>query len=255
MLEISLESVGRAALYLGVPFVLMIFYFQWRWARVCSKNIQLLVVEQGGGGSFQLAPKTGGSVAIKNPTTGIVRVWALNELSTIDVLYPGVGFVPGFMQKQIRMAIVSEGDWEPLLNRSPHMQKIASPDIVKGLETVKKGLDEKKDAGVIKVISDLLDGVSTSPTREMIASPAVLGNLITERITELAVTVAKDIMNPLAEAIKKMGRQVNPLVVYIGLGLSVILLGVLIYKVFPVLSSMEELIGEMEIIKLALGVK
>ena len=254
-MEISLDSVGRAFIYLGIPFVLMVFYFQWRWARTCGKNIQLLVVEQGGGGSFQLAPKSGGSVSVKNPTTGIIRVWAVNELSTIDVLYPGVGFIPGFMQKQIRMAIVNEGDWEPLLNRSPHMQKIASPDIVEGLEAIVKGLDEKSDAKTIKKITSLLDGVSTSPTREMIASPAVLGNLITERITELAVTVAKDIMNPLAEAIKKMGRQLNPLIVYIGLGLIVILLAFMIYTLLPVLEGMEGFIDGMETIKLALGVK
>ena len=250
-MEISLDSVGRACIYLGVPFVLMVFYFQWRWARVCGKNIQLLVVEQGGGGSFQLAPKTGGSVDIKNPTTGVVRTWALNELATIDVLYPGVGFVPSFMQKQIRMAIVNEGDWEPLLNRSPHMRKIASPDMVEGFQEIADGAENKTKMAIMA----LLNGVSTAPTREMIASPAVLGNLIQERITELAVTVAKDIMNPLAEAIKKMGRQVNPLAVYIGLGLIVILLGVLIYKLFPVLESMEEMTSGMNIIKQALGVR
>jgi len=249
--EITWDSVLRAGLYLGVPFVLLVFYFQWRWARVCTKNIQLLVVEQGGGGSFQLAPKTGGSVAIKNLTTGITRVWAINELSTIDVLYPGVGFVPGFMQKQIRMAIVNEGDWEPLLNRSPHMRNIASPDMVKELQKIA----EVAGGGTKKSITALLEGVSTSPTREMIASPAVLGNLVTERITELAVTVAKDIMNPLADAIKKMGRQVNPLVVYIGLGLIVVMLGFMIYTLLPVLEGMEGMVDGMNIIKQALGVK
>ena len=252
-MEITLDSVKNAGLYLGIPFILMIFYFQWRWARVCAKNIQLLVVEQGGGGGFILAPKTGGSVAVKNPTTGVTRLWALNELATIDVLYPGVGFVPGWMQKQIRMAIVNEGDWEPLLNRSPHMRKIASPDMVKGFESIAKDNDTSEKTK--EAITALLDGVSTSPTREMIASPAVLGNLIQEGITALAVTVAKDIMNPLAEAIKKMGRQVNPLVVYIGLGLIVIMLAFMIYTLLPVLESMEGMVDGMNIIKQALGVK
>lgn len=251
-MEISLDSVGRALLYLGVPFTLMIFYFQWRWARVCEKNIQVLVAEEVGGGSYQLAPKTGSGVSILNPITGVTRIWAINELATIDVLYPGVGFVPGFMQKKIRLAIVSEGDWEPLLNRSPHMKKIASPDMV---ETLKEIVKVSKDEAVKESITNLLDGVSTAPTREMIASPAVLGNMIAEKITAIAVTVAKDIMNPLSEAIKKMGRQINPLVVYIGLGLIVILLAVLIYKLFPVLESMEEMTSGMNIIKQALGVK
>lgn len=237
--------------YLGTLFVGMVVYYQWRWARVCKKNIQILVAQQGGGGSFELAPKTGGSVSIKNPITGAIRMWALNELATIDVLYPGVGFVPAFLQKTIRLAIVSEGDWEPLLNRSPHMKKVASPDLVKEMLEIAEDADEK----IKKAITKLLDGVSTSPTREMIASPAVLGNLIQERITEVAVTVAKEIMNPLAEAIKKMGRQINPMVVYIGLGLVVVMLAVMIYKLFPVMEGMAEVIDDMNIIKLALGVK
>lgn len=263
-MEISLDSVGRAFIYLGIPFVLMIFYFQWRWARVCENNIQVLVAEEVGGGRYQLAPKTGSGVSILNPVTGITRIWAINELATIDVLYPGVGFVPGFMQKKIRLAIVSEGDWEPLLNRSPHMKKIASPDIVEGLQDIVKRLEGKEDGEAkegkadkktINAIKELMDGVSTAPTREMIASPAVLGNMIAEKITAIAVTVAKDIMNPLSDAIKKMGRQISPLIVYIGLGLIVILLAVLIYKLFPVLESMEEMTSGMNIIKQALGVK
>jgi len=239
------------AVYLGVPFIGMVIYFQWRWARTCKNYIQILVAEQGGGGKFVLAPKTGGEVSITNHVTGVTRVWALNELATIDVLYPGVGFVPGFMQKQIRMAIVSEGDWEPLLNRSPHMQKIVSPDMVEGFKAIAENADDKTKKAIIA----MLEGVSTSPTREMIASPAVLGNLIQERITALAVTVAKDIMNPLTEAIKKMGKRVDPLTVYIGLGLSVILLAFIIFKLMPVLEGLEDMVNNVNLIKQSLGVQ
>lgn len=238
--------------YLGTLFVLMVVWYQWRWARICKNNIQVLKVQQGGGGEFVLAPKTGGQVSIKNPHTDMTQTWAINELATIDVLYPGVGFIPAFLQKTIRLAILNEGDWEPLLNRSPHMLKVASPDMVLALEGIVK---EVKDETVQKKISAVLEGVRTSPTREMIGSPAVLGNLMHEKISELAVTVAKDIMNPLNEAIKKMGQRINPMLVYIGLGLIAILLAYLVFKIAPVIEQMEGLAGEINLIKLALGVK
>lgn len=250
-MEISLDSVGRAFLYLGIPSVLMVFYLQWRWARVCKNNIQVLVVQLGGGGSFELAPKTGGEVSIKNPTTGTSRTWPINELSTIDVLYPGVGFVPAFLQKTIRMAIVNEGDWEPLLNRSPHMLKVASPDLVTEFLRIAGDADEK----TCKKITELLKNVSTSPTREMIANPAVLDNLIHEGVTKLAVTVVKDIIDPINEAVKRMGQKMNPLIVYIGLGLIVILLGFVIYKLMPILAGMEDMANGVALIKQSLGVK
>lgn len=250
-MEIEMASLGRAALYLGVPFVLMVFYMQWRWAKVCKNNIQVLVAQQGGGGEFTLAPKTGGEVSIKNQFTNTTRTWAINELATIDVLYPGVGFVPAFLQKTIRLCIVSEGDWEPLLNRSRHLQKIASPDIVKELMYIAEndGSEETK-----KAITKLLDGVSSSPTREMIASPAVLGNLIQEKITELVATVSKDIMQPLTEALKKMGQRINPTIVYIGLGLVVVMMGFALYQVVPLAEQVSDLTRDLAVIKTALGV-
>ena len=236
--------------YLGTLFVLMVTYYQWRWARTCKNMIQVLVAQQGGGGNFFLAAKTGGEVSIKNPHTGTTRTWPVNELATIDVLYPGVGFVPAFMQKTIRLAIVSEGDWEPLLNRSPHKLKIASPDIVAALTQIAtKATVATRDA-----ITDVLANVSTSPTREMIASPAVLGNLMQEKISELAVTVAKDIVNPLQEAIKKMGQRINPMIVYIGLGLVLVMLGFVLVQMLPSLDVVTQIAEDIAQIEQALGI-
>ena len=115
-MEDILPSLGRAGLYMGIPFVLMIFWFQWKWAKDCNKYIRVLVAQKSGGGAYKLAPKEGGEISITNPADGSTRTWPVNELATIEVPYPGVGFVPAFMQKTIRMAIVSEGDWEPMLN-------------------------------------------------------------------------------------------------------------------------------------------
>lgn len=231
--------------YLFIIFVVMIVYYQWKWAKTCKNNIQVLVAQQGGGGDFFLAPKSGGEVSIKDPTTDTVRMWPVNELATIDVLYPGVGFVPAFLQKTIRMAIVNEGDWEPLLNRSRHMERVASPDMVRIFREIADGTsDENTKATITKLLED----VSTSPTREMIASPAVLGNLIQERISEAVASVAKDIMNPLNEAIKKIGQRLNPIIIYIGLGLIVVLLAYLLFQIAPILQGIVD-------IKEALGVK
>ena len=43
-MEIDIASVGRAFLYMGIPFVVMVFYFQWKWAEDCKKYIRVLVV-------------------------------------------------------------------------------------------------------------------------------------------------------------------------------------------------------------------
>jgi len=241
--SVLLPSIGRAVLFLGIPFILGIFFLQWKWARDCANNIRVLIAEEIGGGRFIMVPKSGGSLTLKNPHDNTTKMWAVNELATIEVLYPGIGFVPAFMQKTIRMAIVSEGDWEPLLNRSPHLRRVASPDMIVALEK----LAEISEPQTKERILGLLEGISTAPTREMIASPAVLGNLIHEKVTEVAVTVAKDIMNPLTEAIKKLGQRINPMIVYIGLGLAVILLGFVIMKVLP-------LVEDVELIKQALGI-
>ena len=256
LMDITPEAVNswftpfHYIVYLGTLFVLMVVYYQWKWAKICKNNIQVLVAQQGGGGNFVLAPKTGGEVTIKNPHTNTTRTWPVNELSTIDVLYPGVGFVPAFLQKTIRMAIVSEGDWEPLLNRSPHLEKVASPDMVVSLTEIAETADEITKKAIIK----LLNGVSTSPTREMIASPAVLGNLIHEKITELVATVSKDIMSPLTEAIKKLGQRVNPTIVYIGLGLIIILLVYTVFQLAPVIGKIDEFANTLDAIQKALGV-
>lgn len=234
--------------YLGTLMVLLIVFLQWKWSRVAKNNILLLITQQGGGGEYILSPKSGGEVTIKNAKTGIVRMWPINELTTIEVPYPGTGFVPGFLQKSIRMAIVSEDDWEPLLNRSPHRSKVMSPDVITTLLTI---ASSSTNTSTKKAINDLLEGVATAPTRAMIASPAVLGNLIEEKISQLAVTVAKDVINPLNEAMKKIGKNINATYVYIGLGLIIILLSYMIISIPPAMSELESSINQ---IKDSLGI-
>lgn len=238
--------------YLGTILVLLISFLQWKWSKTCQNNILILVSEQGGGGKWTLAPKEGGSVTIKNPDTGVGNTWPLNELATIDVLYPGVGFIPEFAQKTIRLAIVSEGDYEPLLNRSPHGRKVASPDIVAELTKIAEGLAE---GDVKNRLSDMLVGVSTAPTRDMIGSPAVLYNVIHEGVSRLAVTLDKGITETLEKAMKRLGQSVNPTIMYIGMGLIVALLVATLYFVVGMTSMDVGTLGaDVQAIKQALGV-
>ncbi len=206
---------GWPPLYLLGAAVIGVLVLEWRWTKTCDENIQVLVAKQSGGGEFKLAPKVGGEISLTNPYNNTTRTWPVNELSTIDVLYPGVGFVPAFLQKTIRMAIVNEGDWEPMLNRSAHRENIASPDIVKFLVDLSADTDDPK---LQERLNRLVDKISTGPTREMIASPAVLGNLLHEKITEAVITVNKEIVDKISGLVARLDEMVKPVVFYLGMG-------------------------------------
>jgi len=244
------------ALYLFVVFVFMVVYYEWKWAKTCKNNIQVLVAQKGGGGDFFLAPKAGGEVTIKNPHTDEVRTWPVNELATIEVPYPGVGFIPNFLQKTIRLAIVNEGDWEPMLNRSPHRKNIASPDVVEFLQSL---ADEIKDTKQKTAILKMVHGLATGPTREMVANPATLGDLMRSSVMKALATVSTDLVDLLKSVNAKLGKVAgpNPIIVYIGLGLIIILLGVTLFQIMPIVSSigdLGDLSDKLDTIMKALGV-
>tara|TARA_Y100000310_G_scaffold166912_2_gene166629 strand:+ start:7338 stop:8015 length:678 start_codon:yes stop_codon:yes gene_type:complete len=201
-------------LYLLAVFFIMVILLQWKWTKVCRNNVLVLVVKSDGSADQVLAPKEGGSVTLRSPKSNTTRLWPINKLSSIDMTYPGVGFVPDFMQKKIKMVIVDEDDWEALINRNPN--------------------------------------------KEMIASPAVLGNLMHEKITEAVITVNKEMMDSLAGLIKRMNNMVNPVIVYVGLGLIGALMAYLIFQVIPGMEEMAENVTLMTdrvgVIQKALGI-
>ncbi|KKN59669.1 hypothetical protein LCGC14_0539960 [marine sediment metagenome] len=142
------------ALYLGAVFVIMVVWYQWKWSKICRTSILVLVQKADGHGDYQLAPQTGGSVRLVDPKTKLMQFWPINELSTIAIPYPGVGFVPAFLQKTIRMVIVSEEDWEPITNRSPDRTLVASPAFLGNL------MGEQITAAVLTVNKEVLDSVA-----------------------------------------------------------------------------------------------
>jgi len=240
-------------LYLFVIFVLMIAFYQWQWHKRVDNELKLLVRESDGSTTTHYVPKTSTSVSITDPKTGTTKTWPFAEICTIEMLYPGDGFIPTFLQRKIRTLIVDANDWEPLLNRGSYSEGVASPDVKDSLRELAESLTDSK---VKSQLLDMADELKTAPTREMVASPAVLGNIAKEKVSELAVTVAKDIMNPLQDAIKKLGRQLNPTVVYVGLALILLLLGYVIYQLVNI-SGMDvaKIADDVAKIRNALGVQ
>lgn len=194
-------------MYLAIIFVIMVVYYLWKWSKTCRENVKLLIVRSDGSSDEILVPKEGGSVTLQNPKTGLTKMWPINKLAAIDMMYPGVGFVPKFLQKTIRTVIVDEDDWEPLINRDPN--------------------------------------------RDMIASPAVLGNLMNEKITEAVIRVNKEMLDSIAGLTKRLKQMVSPTQFFIGIGIVAIGVIALIFLVVPGMGDMAESI---DAIKTALGV-
>jgi len=240
-------------LYLFVIFVLMVTFYQWTWSGKVDNYVKVIVRESDGSSTTEYAPKSGTSVSLTNPKNGTTRTWPFTDVCTIEMLYPGDGFIPKFLQKKIRTLIVDANDWEPLLNRGSYSEGVASPDVKDRLREIAESMQDGRTRSQLLGMADTL---KTAPTREMVASPAVLGNIAKEKVSELAVTVAKDIMSPLQEAIKKLGKQLNPTIVYIGLGLIAILLVYTIFQLNTIAESdVMQLADDVAKIKGALGVQ
>lgn len=215
-------------IYLFIIFVLMILYYQWSWAKKCNNNVKVLVVKPDGTTDTEYAPKQGGYVALKAADSNTTRLWPINKFSTIEESYPGDGFIPKFLQKKIKTVIVTEEDWEPLLNRGSYTENVASPDVVHLLRQL--ACEHADAAGDL---TDLADSLSTAPTRDQVASPAVLGNIMKEKVSELAVTISKDTFDKLEAITSKLANVPNALITYLGMGLIIILLVIVVVKVVP----------------------
>jgi len=237
-------------LYLFVILVLMITYYQWQWAKRCSTSVKVLVVKPDGSTETEYAPKSGGYVALRTGDSSTTRLWPINKLSAIEMMYPGDGFVPAFLQKKIKTVIVDEEDWEPLLNRGSYTERVASPDVVQVLRSL-----ANKHSKAAPELTELADSLSTAPTRDMVASPAVLGNVMKEKVSEMAVTISKDTFDRLEGISRRLAAIPNATILYVGLGLIGIMLAVIIVRVIPTVVDLETLASDITAIKSSLGIK
>jgi len=209
-------------LYLGIIFVLMVVWYLWKWAKDCRENVLVLEVHSDGSTSKHLVPKEGSNVTLKSPKDeGTGKTWVINQLATIDMLYPGVSFVPEFVQRSIKMVIVDDSDWEPLLNRGSYNENVASPDVKKALALLAE--TDGLDGDVQTKLKEFAENLNTAPTRAMIASPSMLFNLINEKITEAVITINKEVLDSIGSLMKRLDKMPNPTIIYVGLGLILIL--------------------------------
>ena len=246
------QGLMNAGIFLGIPFVLMVFIAQYLWERTCRTKIRVILVKEGGGSENLYPVKEGSDVTIHNPTLGVTRTWPINQLATIPTPYPELGILPRFMQREIQTTILHEGDVEPVLNRSPHRRRVVSPDVISYL----KELAEANPA-ILESINQFLSEVSTGPTREMIASPAVLGALKASTVMKALATVGDDLMEMLKGLRAQLMRVVglNPTYVYILLVLNVVLLGFVIYQLMQGGTTDPVLMEKVDQIHKALGIK
>jgi hypothetical protein len=239
-------------MYLILIFVAMVVYYQWQWSKRCNKEVRVWIVQPDGSADTAYAPKTGSYVSLKVPDSNSTRLWPINKLSTIETLYPGDGFIPRFLQKKIKTVIVDSEDWEPLLNRGSYTRMVASPDVVRALRDLGDEYPEAHDE-----LNDLADGLSTAPTRDMVASPIVLGNVMKEKVSELAVTISKDSLDLIPGLAKKLDKVPSPMVTYIGFGAIIAILIVFIVLVIPNIggeTNLSQVAQDINAIKRALGI-
>lgn len=233
-------------IYLLIILSGTILYYQWAWTKKVDHYVKVLVVKIDGSTDTEYAPKSGNYVALKVPESNTTRLWPINKLSAIETLYPGDGLVPLALQKKIKTVIVDDEDWEPLLNRGSYSSCVASPDVVRTL----RNLADSHPA-VARELEEFADTLTTAPTREMVASPAVLGNVMAEKVSEMAVRVSQDALDKLEGLRRKLDKIPSSTAVYVGLGVLVVL-GVVgfILAVTQILPALKDIV----VIKAALGV-
>lgn len=253
------QGLINAALYLGIPMILLMMWGMYSWERTCRKKIRVLLVKQSGGSENVYVPKEGGEVTITNTALGVTRTWPINQLATIPTAYPELGILPRFMQREIQTAILHEGDWEPVLNRSPHRDNVISPNVVKILMDAQELLQEKgNNPELVNAIDNVLNNAVTGPTREMVADPAVLGALKVSTAMKALASVSDDLLEALKGIRNQLSRfsGLNSTYIYIGLGLVIVMQGVALYYVVQGgLNTNTDLINKIDAIYRALGIQ
>lgn len=236
-------------LYLAIILFVAVLYYQWTWSKKVREQVKVIVVKADGDTDTVYAPKVGSSVTITNPNSKSVRTWPIDKVCFIEELYPGDGFIPKFLQKKIKTVIVDEVDWEPLLNRGAYSENVASPDVVAKLRELASA-----HPALSVALLGLAGNLHIAPTRKMIASPAMFGNLINEKITEAVLTVNKETFEKLDAILNRLGKAINPTIVYILIGLTLILSVVGVFFTKSQSGEISKIGSQMEEVKKALGI-
>ena len=236
---------------------LVAMYF---WERTCRLKIKIIQVKTAGGTVVCYAEKEGDSVTIGNPKTGWSGTWPVSDLATIPLPYPDLaGLFPRFLQREIQTAIFVEGDIEPLLNRSAHRYNVASPNVANALQEAMEMLPDSAEGDRLAAqIKDILNNTATGPTRELIASPDWVGSLRKSTALKALASVSDDLMDALNQIRNQLARfsGLNSTYVYIGLGLTLVLVGFnLYYTLQGGPADLGDMKAKIDAIHNALGIK
>ena len=252
----------NALVFMGPLAIIGGLVSMYLWDRTCRLKLKVLLVKTAGGTDTHYVNKEGSDITLSNPSTGWSGTWPISSLATIPQPYPDLaGLLPRFLQKEIQLAIVIEGDWEPVLNRNPHRDNVASPNVAEALRAARNQLaavENGEDNPALKQIDNILAHITTGPTRELIASPAVLGAIKTSSVMKALATVGDDLMDMMkglrAQLMRVAG--LNPTYVYILLALSVLLNGFVIYQLMQGGGGTDPaLLEKVDQIHQALGIK
>jgi hypothetical protein len=252
------QGLLNAILYMGPLAIIGGMICMFMWERTARNKIKVVLVKTAGGTDTYFVNKEGNEITLSNKATGWVATWPISELATIPQPYPDLaGLLPRFLQREIRVAIYIEGDIEPLLNRSRHRIKVMSPDVYSSLTDIVDTLRESSPEMADKV-AELLNGASTGPTRELIASPDWIGALRKSTALKALASVSDDLMEALKQIRNQLSRfaGLNATVIYIGLALIIVLQGIALYFIVQSGSlEMADLTQKMDAIYNSLGIK
>lgn len=225
------QTFANLGIYLGIPTVILIFVGMYMAERVCRRKNKVIYVREDGDTDVEYVDKEGGQVRVTNPVTKVDRLWPITHLSTIGQPYPDLGILPRFLTREIRTVIVVEGDIEPLLNRSPHRDNVVSPNVMEILKKLKERDDCTKD--IQSTLQEILDNVVTGPTRDLVARPEWAGALERSSVLKALASVGDTLLDELTRMRNQLARftGLNATYIYIGLALSIILNGILLYFV------------------------
>lgn len=256
-------DIGRgllnALIYMGPLLVIAGLICMYLWDRTCQRKLEVLQIKTAGGTVTHFVDKEGDSITLSNPKTGWTGTWPISSLATIPRPYPDLaGLLPRFLQREIQLAIFIEGDVEPLLNRSAHRDNVVSPNVAKLLQEVKVALGDTDKTDLIEQTDHVLANIVTGPTRELIASPDWIGSLIKSTALKALASVSDELLEALKQIRNQLSRfaGLNSTYVYLGLGLTIVLLGCNLY--FTIQGSQPvstELIDKVDAIYNALGIK
>jgi len=264
------QGLLNALIFMGPLAVVGGLICMYFWDRTARSKIKVLLVKTAGGTSTYYVNKEGNEVTITNPATKWSGTWPINSLATIPQPYPDLaGILPRFLQREIQLAIVIEGDIEPLLNRSAHRANVASPNVVNALKEARLLLvagagenESKENKELIEDIDYILANTVTGPTRELIASPDWVSALRKSTALKALASVSDELLDSLKKINNQLARfaGLNSTYVYLGLGLIIVLLGFTLYYTIQAGASAEitdtaNLSRKIDAISNALGIK